>query len=119
MPIYESIFLLLAGGGLWFWLDSLKAREIGVAAAKEACEDEGLQFLDDTVAGRSLRFARDADGRLRLRRVFAFEYSDNGDNRRAGSITLLGHEVELLHVRPKLYVVPNSSHSSQSHETFH
>ena len=116
MPIYESIFLLLAAGGLWFWLDSLKAREIGIAAAREACADDGLQFLDDTVAGRSLRFARDDAGRLRLRRVFAFEYSDNGDNRRAGSVTLLGHEVESLYVRPKLYVVPNSSHSN---ETFH
>lgn len=113
MPIYESLFLLVAGLGVWYWLDTLKAREIGIAAARAACADEGLQFLDDTVAGRSTRLARDDDGRLRLRRVFAFEYSDTGDNRRTGSVTLLGHEVELLHVRPHLYVVP------KAHETFH
>ena len=40
------------------------------------------------------------DGRLRLRRTFAFEYSDTGDNRRAGYVTLLGQEVESIHLRP-------------------
>lgn len=113
MPVYETIFLLVAGAAIWFWLDALKAREIGIAAAQAACAEEGLQFLDETVVGHTLGLARDDEGRLRIRRSFAFEYSDTGDNRRAGSVTLLGHEVELLHVRPKLYVVP------PTHETLH
>ena len=113
MPLTETFFLLLAGAAIWFWLDTLKAREIGIAAARAACAEEGLQFLDESVAGRSLRLARDDDGRLRWRRVYAFEYSDTGDNRRTGSVSLLGHEVELLHVRPNLYVIPNQN------ETFH
>ncbi len=113
MNLYELLFLALIGGALWFWLDSLKAREIGVAAARQACVDDGLQFLDETVVGRSLRLIRAEDGQLRLQRVYAFEYSDTGDNRRPGSVTLLGHTVELLHIRPHLYVIPNS------HETLH
>jgi hypothetical protein len=113
MPIYETIFLLLAGALVWFWLDTLKAREIGISAAQQACTDEGLQFLDETVVGRSLRLGRDDNGQLRLRRVYAFEYSDTCDNRRSGSVTMLGHEVEILHVRPNLYVIPSS------HETLH
>jgi hypothetical protein len=116
MPIYETIFILLMAGLVWFWLDSLKAREIGVRAAQAACEEEGLQFLDETVVGRLLRPARDDDGRLRLRRVFQFEYSDTGDNRRSGSVTLLGHQIEYLHVRPQLYIVPSTR---DSHETRH
>lgn len=112
---FPSLFLLLSFGLLiWFWLDSLRAREIGVAAARDACADEGLQFLDDTVVGRALSLARDDQGRLRLRRVYAFEYSDTGDNRRPGSVTMLGHEIELLHVRPKLYVIP--SHHEQNRD---
>jgi hypothetical protein len=87
-----------------------------VKAAEAACADEGLQFLDDTVAIRSLRLIRDDDGRLRLRRVYGFEYSDTGDNRRPGTVTLLGQRVELLHVRPQLYVVPKAP---ETHETLH
>jgi len=116
MELLELLVLALLGAAVWLWLDSLKAREIGVKAAQAACADEGLQFLDDTVAIRSLRLIRDDDGRLRLRRVYGFEYSDTGDNRRPGTITLLGQRVELLHVRPQLYVVPRAP---ETHETLH
>ena len=51
-------------------------------------------MLDDTVSIRSLRLVRDDLGRLRLHRsCYEFEYSDTGDNRRRGSVTLLGHDV--------------------------
>jgi len=113
MNLSEMLFLLLTAAAVWFWLDSLKAREIGVNAARQACQDDGLQFLDETVVGRSLRLARDDAGRLKIRRVFAFEYSDTGNDRRSGSVTLLGHDVELLHIRPHLYVIPNT------HDTLH
>ncbi|WP_226408816.1 MULTISPECIES: DUF3301 domain-containing protein [Dechloromonas] len=116
MPIYETIFLLLAGSGIWLWLDTLKAREIGIQAAQRACAEEGLQFLDETVVGQRASLARDDAGQLRLRRVYLFEYSDTGDNRRSGSVTLLGHDVEILHVRPNLYVVPKAP---ETHENFH
>ena len=116
MELLELLVLALLGAAVWLWLDSLKAREIGVKAAQAACADEGLQFLDDTVAIRSLRLIRDDDGRLRLRRVYGFEYSDTGDNRRPGTVTLLGQRVELLHVRPQLYVVPRAP---ETHETLH
>lgn len=112
----EILFLMLGAGGVWFWLDSLKAREIAVRAAEAACVEEGLQFLDETAAVRSLRLARDDEGRLRLRRIYGFEFSDNGDNRCPGSLALLGLDVEWLHLRPQLYLVPKASHD---HETKH
>ncbi|MBL8430583.1 MAG: DUF3301 domain-containing protein [Dechloromonas sp.] len=113
MNLSELLFLALTALGVWFWLDSLKTREIGVNAARNACQSDGLQFLDETVAGQSVRLARDDAGRLRLRRVYAFEYSDTGNDRRPGSVTLLGHDVEFLHLRPHLYVIPNN------HENIH
>ena len=33
-----------------------------------------------------------------LRRVYGFEFSDNGNNRRHGSVTLLGKRVVMLDV---------------------
>ena len=65
MSIAELSALSLLGLLAWFWFDSLKARETGIAAARNACEREGVQLLDETVAGRSLRLARDEDGRMR------------------------------------------------------
>ena len=116
MDLLELLVLGFLAAVVWLWLDSLKAREAGIRAAKLACEEEQLQFLDDTVVIRSLRPARDDDGQLKLRRVYAFEYSDNGDNRRPGSVTLLGQQVEYLHIRPQLYVVPKAP---ERNDTFH
>lgn len=112
MELSELLILFLLGAATWFWLDSLKAREIGIATARSACERDGLQLLDETVVGRGVGLARDEEGRLRLRRIFNFEYSDTGDNRRAGSVVLLGHEVEMLQIRPKLFIVPNTNESN-------
>ncbi|WP_313950188.1 DUF3301 domain-containing protein [Accumulibacter sp.] len=91
-----SLLLMLAAG--WFWIDSFKAREAGIRAVRAACDAEELQLLDDTVALGSLRPGRDDDGRMRLRRVYHFEYSDTGDNRRNGHVTLLGSELVMLHL---------------------
>lgn len=109
MNFYELLVVFLLVGGAWLWLDSLKAREIGIRAAQLACAEDNLQFLDETVAGRSLKLARDDEGRLKLRRIYEFEYSDTGNNRCSGSVTMLGHEVEFLHVRPHLFVIPNAN----------
>ena len=95
---WELLGLIVLAGGAWLWLDSLKARDGGIAAARAACNTEGLQLLDDTVSLASLRPVRNDDGRLLLRRVYNFEYSDTGDNRRNGSVVLLGHRVVLLNV---------------------
>ena len=101
-----SVLCLLA----WVWLDDVKARERGVSAARRACEREGLQLLDDTVSCRSLRPVRDDDGRLTLRRLYEFEYSDSGDDRRRGRVVMLGRTVREVDVgarRRTLHVVVN------------
>ena len=82
----------------WLWFDSLKAREIAIDAARAACASEGLLLLDATVAIASVTLTRGEDGRPRLRRVYAFEYSDTGDNRLRGSVVVVGHRVVVLNV---------------------
>ena len=92
----SGIFVL--GAIAWFWLDSLKAREAAIRAAREVCAAEGLQLLDYTVAISGLKPARDKDGRLRLQRAYDFEYSDTGNNRLKGSVVMRGHRVAILNV---------------------
>ena len=95
-----ALFLLLAAG--WLWLDSIKVREIGIAAVRRACATDDLQFLDESVTIASLRPARDEDGRARWRRVYWFEFSDTGNNRRRGSVILLGHRVVVINTGLRL-----------------
>lgn len=98
----ESITLLLLAALIWLWFDSMRARERALALGKHACKRDGLMFLDETVECVALGFARNADGRLALRRTYGFEFSDTGNNRRSGSIVMLGAEVESLYTEPFL-----------------
>ena len=98
--MWEAAALLVIVLAILFWVDSLRARERALAAGRAACERYGVQLLDETVAASALRLARDAEGRLRIRRVFAFEFSDTGNNRRHGSVVILGAEVQDLHLEP-------------------
>ena len=101
---FDLLTLVLFLGIVWYWIDSIKAREIAVRRAREECEAEGAQFLDDTVASTKVGLARDDNGRMVLRRVYSFEYSDTGNNRRPGSVVMQGQEV--LFVNVGLRVMP-------------
>lgn len=102
MPGFELISLLVIGGVVWLWFDSLKARDAAITAARAACNSEGLLLLDDTVAIASLKPARDADGGLTLRRTYEFEYSDTGNNRRKGGLVLQGQRVLIVNIGLRL-----------------
>lgn len=105
MPVAEVFSILLLGAAAWFWLDSLKAREAAVQAAREICAAEGLQLLDDTVTISGLKPARDDGGNITLQRSYQFEYSDTGDNRLQGSVVMHGHRMVLFNFGRRLAAV--------------
>lgn len=102
MPGFEFVSLVILSGLAWLWFDSLKARDAAIAATRRACETEGLLLLDDTVAIASLKPDRDAEGRLKLRRVYEFEYSDTGNNRRKGSVVIQGYRILIINIGLRL-----------------
>lgn len=108
-PTEELILLLILAPALWLWVDSLRAREAAVLAAAQACHDEGCQLLDETVSGQFPRFYRNDVGQLGLRREFAFEFSDTGNNRRKGHLVLEGRDVAFLQLLPHLFIVPGQA----------
>ncbi|MGH8185065.1 MAG: DUF3301 domain-containing protein [Steroidobacteraceae bacterium] len=93
------ILLAVAGAVAWFWQDSLAARESANAAAIEACQRLGLQFLDGTVAFARLSLTREA-GWLTLRRTYVFDYTANSIERRQGFVLLTGRRVESVGYSP-------------------
>jgi len=88
------VFILAA----WFWQDSLRARDVALEGARRACEAEGVQLLDWTVAVKKIRLGRDEDGRRGLLRTYEFEFSDTGNNRIGGSITVIGRDMLALNL---------------------
>ncbi|MGE5152710.1 MAG: DUF3301 domain-containing protein [Bdellovibrio bacteriovorus] len=88
-----AILLLLLLG--WFWLDSLRAREIALGVCKAACEARGLQLLDQAVVLRRLGLSWRGDG-IRLRRVYRFDYSEEGIGRYNGYLVLRGIDLDDL-----------------------
>lgn len=96
MDSVQVLALVAFGAVGWFLWDSLRAREVANGAMRAACDARGLLFLDDTVALRSVRPARDDEGRVRLRRIFDFAYSSTGFDRSAGYVVLVGNRVETL-----------------------
>lgn len=98
--MWEGAAIVLIAGGIFLWLDSLRARERALKAGRAACERYQLQFLDDTVSFARLRLGRDPDGQLKIARTYTFEFSDTGNNRRHGAIVMLGGELQDVHMEP-------------------
>ena len=92
--------ILLGAAVLWFWQDSLAARESANDAAKEACTRLGLQFLDGTVAFARLALVRVDGGFLQLRRTYVFDYTATSIERRQGFVLLTGRRVESIGYAP-------------------
>lgn len=98
--MWELAALAALCAAIAFWFDMLRAREAALGACRAACMRYELLLLDDTVACTRLRLARDAEGRLHIARTYGFEFSDTGNNRRQGTICLLGCRPDEITLEP-------------------
>lgn len=90
----ELFLLVLLGLAVWFWKNTLRARELALTASREVCTRQQFQLLDATVSMQRLQFRRAVSGRIQLQRTFQFTYSDNGDSRHTGFVIVAGNHVE-------------------------
>lgn len=79
-----------------FWFSGRAAAERAIEHGRRACKHAGVQWLDQSVHQVRVRLGRNHEGRLRLERQFRFEYSDGGQDRHAGLITMLGADLASL-----------------------
>lgn len=113
------IGIVCAAAFVWFWQNSLSARERANRAATDACTRMHLQFLDGTVAFARLRLARNDRGQLSLRRTYVFDYTATSIERRQGFVVLLGTRVESLGFESEQMPTradPRSSHADLDHD---
>lgn len=82
----------------WFWVDSMRAKELASAVCRRTCRRCDVQFLDDTVALVALGITRVDNKQLRIRRVYQFEFSDDGHDRLSGIVAISGTHIDMIHL---------------------
>ncbi|MGF1643687.1 MAG: DUF3301 domain-containing protein [Thiotrichales bacterium] len=92
------IIIALLGLGFWFWLNNLRARELAIKIGAESCKSLAVQFLDDTVSINRMGVGREPEGYLSLQRVYRFEFSVDGVERREGRVAMQGMRIKAVHL---------------------
>lgn len=95
--IIAGLLVLLAA----FWVDSMAAREVANAAARDICAQNALSLLDETVALAARKLIREPGGRLSVRRTYTFDYCEDGYSRSSGFVILQGRQVTAVGLAPR------------------
>ena len=94
-----SVVILLIAF-IYYWLGSIRAKEIATMHAKLYCKNISLEFLDDTVLIKKLRLCRNTKGHLSFYREYEFEFSSTGDYRYKGQVRLLSNNLIDIKMEP-------------------
>ena len=86
----ELIILISLIASLYYWFNSIRAKEIATKNASVACKKVLLEFLDETVLIKKVRLRRNSRGQLEIYREYQFEFSSTGEHRYKGQVRLLG-----------------------------
>jgi len=95
MELLLIIALLIASIS---WFTTMRARDQARVAVSRVCKQHNLQLLDQTVALSGFKIARSNRGGLTLRRLFRFDYSEDGVTRSNGSIWMKGEFPEIINI---------------------
>ncbi len=90
-----SIFILLFLALIaWFWMNTIRAKEIAMQASAIACQQIQAQFLDQTASLKKIHLIRNQAGRLGFERTYSFDFSRDRENRSKGLVVIKGHIVQ-------------------------
>lgn len=91
-----SLFVAL----FFIWWRTQELRNVVIVHVAKACEDNGVQFLDQSVVFKKISLARNRRGVWSAKRKYCFEFSSTGTRRYKGSATLYGRKVEQIEMEP-------------------
>jgi len=94
MDVAIPAFLILGTLVAW-WSSATRAREFAREYARRFCQRQQWQLLDQTVTLGFMRPSREGNN-WQLRRLYRFEFSASGGDRRAGELVMYGHRLVSL-----------------------
>jgi hypothetical protein len=96
----DLILIVLLLGAYLYWFNAQQVKEIALKAVRANCLSLEVQMLDEYVALNSVRIKRDQSGKIRMQRIFLFEFSSTGNERYNGVCIMLGQRVETIRMEP-------------------
>ncbi|PPK77798.1 uncharacterized protein DUF3301 [Methylobacter tundripaludum] len=96
----DLILIALLLGAYLYWFNGQQVKEVALKAVRANCLNLEVQMLDEYVALSSIRLKRDQAGKMRVRRIFLFEFSSTGNERYNGVCIMLGRRVESIQMEP-------------------
>ena len=96
----DLILIALLLGAYLYWFNGQQVKEVALKAVRANCLNLEVQVLDEYVALNSIRLKRDQAGKMRVRRIFLFEFSSTGNERYNGVCIMLGRRVESIQMEP-------------------
>lgn len=88
----HHLFFITLFSTVIIWYRELRYREIAQKIAKRVCLEQEIQFLDQTVARAATRIQW-SGLRPVIVRIYRFDFSINGDDRKSGKIALIAGKV--------------------------
>ena len=89
----EIVLIALLSFVLYLWFTGVEAKEIATIHARLICDSHGYMVLDQTVAMARIQLKRNTNGHMQIKRDYTFEYTDDGDNRLTGAISVIAKKV--------------------------
>ncbi|MGZ4982284.1 MAG: DUF3301 domain-containing protein [Methylobacter sp.] len=96
----DLILIVLLLSAYLYWFNAQQVKEIALKAVRANCLNLEVQMLDEYVALDSVRVKRDQTGKMRVQRIFLFEFSSTGNERYNGVCIMLGRRVEVIQMEP-------------------
>jgi len=93
MTVPEFLILFTLIVVIFYWIDTIRVKELAVIHGQNACKDAGVTFLDLTVEIRKVRLKRNPRGSVVFYREYQFEFSSDGIRRYDGEIIMLGKQL--------------------------
>ncbi len=91
--IVQLLVIAVVATVAYIWWGNTSTREIALRVAKSACEKGDVQLLDDTVSLKKYRLVRDHTGSTKIARLYTFEFSIGGNERKQGFVSFVGTQV--------------------------
>ena len=88
--ILQALLILLVAALALLAINSMRVREIAIAAVRRHCSQQGLQLLDQSVSFRAIKPVRRSSGAITLLRRYTFDFTSTGEERYQGVITMHG-----------------------------